>query len=118
MSTAKNDKSKVGEESSIDFTENQIITTEEINNQQTKDKQKTKIQFPKIKKEVLLDPNIKLMTKNEIDELYSYETAICRIKLQNLENEEIIEGSGTGFFCEIDDNNTLNIIIFSQFEIF
>ena len=39
MSTAKNDKSKVGEESSIDFTENQIITTEEINNQQTKDKQ-------------------------------------------------------------------------------
>ena len=38
------------------------------------------------------------MTKNEIDELYSYETAICRIKLQNLDNEEIIEGSGTGFF--------------------
>ena len=117
MSIAKNGKSKVGKESSIDFTENQIITSEEINNQQTKDKQKTNIQFPKIKKEVLLE-NIKPMTKNEIDELYSYETAICRIKLQNLENEEIIEGSGTGFFCEIDDNNTLNIILFSKFEIF
>ena len=58
-----------------------------------------------IKKEALLEARAKPMTKNEIDELYLYESAICRIKFQNLKNGQIVEGSGTGFFCEIDDND-------------
>ena len=37
------------------------------------------------------------MTKNEIDELYKYESAICKIKIKNI--------IGTGFFCEINDDN-------------
>ena len=61
--------------------------------------------IPIIKKEALLEARAKPMTKNEIDELYSYESAICRIKFQNLKNGQILEGSGTGFFCEIDDDN-------------
>ena len=36
------------------------------------------------------------LTKDEVDELYSYEAAICKIKLET--------HSGSGFFCEINDD--------------
>ena len=57
------------------------------------------------KKEVLLDDRGGLIAKKETDELYSYESAICKIKIQNIKNGEITYGVGTGFFCEIDDKN-------------
>ena len=44
------------------------------------------------------------MSKSEIDELYSYDSAMCKIKCKILEEGQIIDGFGTGFFCKIDDN--------------
>ena len=61
-----------------------------------------------IKNEALLEARAKPMLKDEMDELYSYEAAICRIKCnQCLINGQIIDfpSKGTGFFCEIDDKN-------------
>ena len=52
----------------------------------------------KIINEVIPYTHGKPMTKEEIDELYSYETAICKIKFGT-------SGSGTGFFCEINDDD-------------
>ena len=46
--------------------------------------------------EIIPDKNLKL-TKEEIDELYSYESAICKINFGT-------SGSGIGFFCEINDD--------------
>ena len=43
-------------------------------------------------------------TKKEIDELYTYESAICKIKFQTIKDGEIHNGIGTGFFCEINDD--------------
>ncbi len=40
----------------------------------------------------------KEITKEEIEELYSYESAICKIKFGT-------SVSGIGFFCEINDDN-------------
>ena len=56
-------------------------------------------------KEVLLDKRAGIWSKKEIDELYSYESAICKIKIQYIENGQIKEGLGTGCFCEIYDND-------------
>ena len=43
--------------------------------------------------------------KEELDELYSYESALCKIKFEILINGELNQGIGTGFFCEINDNS-------------
>ena len=52
----------------------------------------------KIINEVIPFTHGKPMSIDEIKELYSYETAICKIKVK-------ITGSGTGFFCEINDDS-------------
>ena len=65
-------------------------------------------QLPLIEKQCLIDgikKQSKIMTKDEIDELYSYENAICKIKFKIFINGEIKDGIGTGFFLEINDNN-------------
>ena len=46
------------------------------------------------------------ITENEKNELYSYESAMCKIHFhKTLENGQIENNLGTGFFCEIDDDN-------------
>ena len=57
----------------------------EKNNKQT---------FIKINEELIPYTYGTPMNKEEIEELYRYESAICRIKDENL-------GSGTGFFLRI-----------------
>ena len=44
-------------------------------------------------------------TKSEIDELYSYSSAMCKIPCKIVENNQTKDAFGTGFFCEINDNN-------------
>ena len=39
--------------------------------------------------------------KNESDELYSYEPALCKIEFETLKDGKKVKGFGTGFFCEI-----------------
>ena len=43
--------------------------------------------------------------KKEIDSLFSYDSAICKIEFKAEENGKIEDGLGTGFFCEINDND-------------
>ena len=42
------------------------------------------------------------MSKSEIDELYSNELSMCKIKVKNEKGNNVI---GTGFFCEINDKD-------------
>ena len=85
--------------------QNNIISNQFISNNQM-----TKVPISNInklqldQKEVLLDKRAGIWSKKEIDELYSYESAICKIKIQYIENGQIKEGLGTGCFCEISDN--------------
>ncbi len=75
---------------------NKMIPTQLVTNNQI-------IKSHTLKKEVLLDDRGGLIAKKETDELYSYESAICKNKIQNIENGKIKYGLGTGCFCEIDD---------------
>ena len=54
------------------------------------------------KKEIVVFKRPGPTTKSEIDELYSYGSAMCKITIKN---NQIIVGFGSGFFCEINDNN-------------
>ena len=45
------------------------------------------------------------IAKDEYDELYSYESALCKIKFVKIEDGKAKTASGTGFFCEINDIN-------------
>ena len=52
--------------------------------------------MPNIKKEALID-DIAPFKKDEIDELYSNESSMCKIRIKNKK--------ATGFFCKIKDEN-------------
>ena len=60
-----------------------------------------------VKKELVPSRNGKAgpATKSEIDKLYSYSSAMCKIKYKIVVNNQTIDAFGTGFFCEINDNN-------------
>ena len=48
----------------------------------------------------------KPINKDEINELYRYESSMCRIVIyETIEKRKIEKESGTGFFCEINDSN-------------
>ena len=89
---------KLNEQTFFEFTNPHIIQ-KQVNNISKFN------QFPIIKKEALLETRANPMTKDETDELYSYESAICKIKFQTIINGQIKDGIGTGFFLEINDYN-------------
>ena len=49
-----------------------------------------------------MDTHIAPMNISEIDELYSNESSMCKIKVKNEKGNNVI---GTGFFCEINDKD-------------
>ena len=58
---------------------------------------------------------IKPITNEEFSKLYSYESAICKIKCEKIEKNENKEYIGTGFFCIINDKNIpFNKALFSN----
>ena len=59
----------------------------------------------KIIKEVIPFEKAGPTSKSELDELYSYESALCKIKCKIFTNGQTIDAFGTGFFCKIYDNN-------------
>ena len=59
----------------------------------------------KIQQQACFPSNSKVLTKKEVDELYTYESALCKIKFQTIKDGKIFNGFGTGFFCEINDDN-------------
>ena len=58
-----------------------------------------------IQKEVIFFTHTAPTTKNEVIELYSYESAVCKIIFETIKDGEQLKGCGTGFFCEISDKN-------------
>ena len=56
-------------------------------------------------KEELIFTGIKPIKKKEIDELYSYESSMWKIQYATENEGKRINGSATGFFCEIKDEN-------------
>ena len=57
-----------------------------------------------IVKEIVPSDRAGPMYKTEIDELYSYESALCKINCKIYINSRIKNGLGTGFFCELNNN--------------
>ena len=68
----------------------------EINSSNKKENQSNKNIQGRINEDCL-DTHAKPILKDEVLELYSYESAVCKIKINGK--------SGTGFFCEINDKN-------------
>ena len=58
-----------------------------------------------IQRDVIIFTHASPMSKNEVNDLYSYESAVCKITFETIKDGEKIKGSGTGFFCEINDKN-------------
>ena len=68
-----------------------------------------------IVKEGVLVKHAKPMTKKEIDELYVYESAVCKINFETLEKDGLVPSIGTGFFCKIkNDNIPFNKALFTN----
>ena len=55
-----------------------------------------------IEPKICIDTHNIPMSKSEIDELYSHETSMCKIKYENEKGENRIR---TGFFCEINNKD-------------
>ena len=53
------------------------------------------------KKESILEGHGNPITKEEIFGLFKMEGAMCKIKFERIQNNKLIKGKGTGFFCEI-----------------
>jgi len=49
--------------------------------------------------------HIEPMSKKEIKDSYSNQPSMCKINFQKEKDGQIINSSGTGFFCEINDDN-------------
>ena len=58
-----------------------------------------------IKKECVLEGEMEPLTKDEILKLFNMEESLCKIKFEKVKNNNIEKGKGTGFFCEIDNEN-------------
>ena len=58
-----------------------------------------------IKVEGLLESYANPATYEEIQDLYSYKSAICKIFFETLKDGKKVKGFGTGFFCDLDDKN-------------
>ena len=58
-----------------------------------------------IKREATLEGHGNPINKEEIINLFKMEESMCKIKFERIENNKIKKGKGTGFFCEIEDEN-------------
>ena len=45
------------------------------------------------------------ITQEEYQQLYSYKSALCKIKFNSKEGDKILNCCGTGFFCQIDEKD-------------
>ena len=54
------------------------------------------------------------VTKNEILNLFKMEKSICRIQFERIEDNKLISGHGSGFFCEIEGNFPIKYALFTN----
>ena len=55
------------------------------------------------KEEGIINGHGNPITKQEIKNLFKMEKSMCKISFKKIENNELKEGKGSGFFCEISD---------------
>ena len=58
-----------------------------------------------ITKQKVFEPQVEPISENETSELFSYKTALCKIKFETLHEGKMAEALGTGFFCKIHNKN-------------
>ena len=78
-----------------------IIIKEDFSNQPDKKESNEPLTINEIKNFKHIEP----MSKKEIKDLYSNQPSMCKIKFQKEKEGKLVDCSGTGFFCEISDDN-------------
>jgi len=78
-----------------------IIIKEDFSNQPDKKESNEPLTINEIKNFKHIEP----MSKKEIKDLYSNQPSMCKIKFQKEKDGKLVDCSGTGFFCEISDDN-------------
>ena len=78
-----------------------IIIKEDFSNQPDKKESNEPMTINEIKNFKHIEP----MSEKEIKDLYSNQPSMCKINFQKEIDGQLINCSGTGFFCEINDNN-------------
>ena len=67
-----------------------------------------------IKKEGIVEGHINPIRKEEIYNLFEMEKSMCKISFETINNNEIEEIKGTGFFCEMDNNFPFKYALFTN----
>ena len=70
-----------------------------------------------IKKESKLEGHGNPIAKNEILNLLKMEQSMCRIEFENKEDGKLVNGHGSGFFCEIEGNFPIKYALFTNHHI-
>ena len=78
-----------------------IIIKEDFSNQPDKNESNKPMTINEIKNFKHIEP----MSEKEIKDLYSNQPSMCKINFQKEIDGQLIKSSGTGFFCEINDDN-------------
>ena len=87
------------------FEENDKLYIIIDNNKEINDKIDKLITSVDIEKESTLEGHGNPINKDEILNLFKMEESMCKIKFERIENNKIKKGKGTGFFCEIENEN-------------
>ena len=86
--------------------ENKIyIVIDNNNNEKLLDIDKILKDEAEIKKEIVLENEGSPVSKKEIMELFKKEKSMYKIRFESIENNKTIRGTGSGFFCELDNFN-------------
>ena len=93
-----NSKKKIIKE---EFSNQSIIIKEDFSNQPDLKEPNEPMTINEIKKFKHIEP----MSEKEIKDLYSNQPSMCKINFQKEKDGKIFNCSGTGFFCEISDDN-------------
>ena len=67
-----------------------------------------------IQKQGKMEGHGKPITKDEILNLFKMEQSMCRITFERIEDNEIKQGHGSGFFCEIEENFPIKYALFTN----
>ena len=107
-SRTSNSQTKGASNSQLEKTSNSQVEktsnsqTEKTSNSQTEKTSNSQTESYIRVQERCMDTHIAPMNISEIDELYSNESSMCKIKVKNEKGNNVI---GTGFFCEINDKD-------------
>ena len=67
-----------------------------------------------IQKEGIIQGHGNPISKKEMKNLFEMEKSICKISYENIENNKLIKGKETGFFCKMPDNCQFKYALFTN----